>query len=245
MRGFPTLVSQRLYGVGNFSGMPGPFTTPVPQTMPLDLITRPRRSATENGSVKMGENRATYAARWFDQADFTSEHDRLFERLLVAWKRLVPKPLPGVTIVGEIRGEPSLAGYPPIYPDAIAYGHFECDHRDAGIDWKANGGLCLQCRAFVREFPRTEMCRAGDFKVVFEIKPKIDSLGSVMRQLQMYRDRAELKIYNGLGHVILITSDSRFDDSFENQGFIVVHPSKNVYRTQRMELTAATASVET
>ena len=150
----------------------------------------------------MSSNKEGYAGRWFDQADFTSVHDQLFEQLLRCWKNLIPMLPRGATVHGDILGEPSLDGYPPIFPDAIARGLIELE----GVKYDdGNFGKA--------------------FKIVYEIKPEIDSLGSVMRQLQLYRERADLKHYTlgDRGQVVLITPDDRFDESFRAQGFVVMH----------------------
>jgi hypothetical protein len=65
-------------------------------------------------------------------------------------------------------------------------------------------------------------CTAKRFHVVFEIKPKIDSLGSVMRQLNLYGQRAKAT------HVVLIPSDSRFNRQFTEQGYYVSDPRELV-----------------
>jgi hypothetical protein len=56
-------------------------------------------------------------------------------------------------------------------------------------------------------------------KVILEIKPRIISFGSVLRQLQLYKSRSKESV------IILITKDARYDSLFEEQGFKVIHPN--------------------
>ena len=81
--------------------------------------------------------------------------------------------------------------------------------------------------------------KGHQFKLVYEIKPQIDSVGKVLRQLQEYRARTQppmrnyqsgdeiVEVPNFLRWVILVTNDTRFDQTFESQGFRVFHPPES------------------
>ncbi|MFA5150745.1 MAG: hypothetical protein WC433_07605 [Candidatus Omnitrophota bacterium] len=55
-----------------------------------------------------------------------------------------------------------------------------------------------------------------------EVKPHIDSFGKVLRQLNTYREHQKIK--NG-DYIVLFTEDVAFQEAFENQGVVVIHPS--------------------
>ncbi len=61
------------------------------------------------------------------------------------------------------------------------------------------------------------------FQVVLEIKPKIDSFGRTLRQLQLYRQRASSPDY--VTEIVLVTPVWEYDESFNSQGVTVVHPT--------------------
>ena len=127
--------------------------------------------------------------RFFDEEDFTSEHDKLFIYLLQNWKQiLIDKKVEQLNWEAfEIIGEPCLEGYPPLFPDAII---------------KNRNGEC----------PR----------ILFEIKPEIDSFSKVLRQLRLYQSR--LKLDNN--KIILVTHETKFDEIFKSQFMICYHPPK-------------------
>lgn len=64
----------------------------------------------------------------------------------------------------------------------------------------------------------TSDCKEEESKIfVIEIKPRIDSLGSVLRQVKLYRSRIADSI------CVLLTKDARFDELFKSQRIEVVH----------------------
>ena len=59
---------------------------------------------------------------------------------------------------------------------------------------------------------------------VIEVKPKIESFGAVLRQINSYK-----KFMNNVNNKYYIfTLDSRFDSQFESQGIKVLHPPEDV-----------------
>lgn len=199
-------------------------------------------------------NKKHYAKNWIDQQDFTPEHDKLMCALLDNWKVLAMsrKPEAWVTKVdGKIIGEPSLEGYPPVFPDAIASGTFYGEHSETPLlyghhkdpdayyaharEWfTIHCGVCEhqletdkkwyskdELREFVSTYKQRD-CYGGYFKIVFEIKPEIKSFGEVLRQLNLYKERAEPS------DIFLITPDERFDSQFEGQNIRVVHDLENI-----------------
>ena len=59
---------------------------------------------------------------------------------------------------------------------------------------------------------------------VIEVKPKIESFGAVLRQINSYK-----KFMNNVdNHYYIFTLDSRFDSQFESQGIKVLHPPEDV-----------------
>jgi hypothetical protein len=119
-------------------------------------------------------------------------------------------------------------------------------HRDefeqALLDWEKNRRAFIrkEFNDYVGEVGATLAHHKGPkFYIVFEIKPKIDSVGKVLRQLQEYRTRTkpsdqrvysdvegDLNIPEYLHQVVLITSDRRYDGVFSGQGFQVFHPEE-------------------
>ena len=59
---------------------------------------------------------------------------------------------------------------------------------------------------------------------VIEVKPKIESFGAVLRQINSYKKF----INNRHTQYYIFTLDSRFDSQFENQGIKVLHPPEDV-----------------
>ena len=76
-------------------------------------------------------------------------------------------------------------------------------------------------------------CKTPYFYSVYhmiEIKPRIDSFGAVLRQINSYKQfRSNQHIKNGYdAGYYLFTLDSRFDNQFESQGIKVLHPPEDV-----------------
>ena len=59
---------------------------------------------------------------------------------------------------------------------------------------------------------------------VIEVKPKIESFGAVLRQVNSYKRF----INSSNNHYYIFTLDSRFDSQFESQGIKVLHPPEDV-----------------
>ena len=76
-------------------------------------------------------------------------------------------------------------------------------------------------------------CKTPYFYSVYhmiEIKPRIDSFGAVLRQINSYkqfRSNQHIKNCYDAGYY-LFTLDSRFDNQFESQGIKVLHPPEDV-----------------
>lgn len=196
--------------------------------------------------------------RWFDQADFTPEHDKMMLWLMKKWKAVVltvAAPLVGIPndrsieLSGHFRGEPILNGYPPVFPDGIATGRLTYDHRDRpirrvedyrGAYWRCGYPHCPETCTTPHDAATVSQgselfwrycCRGPRLIAILEIKPRIDSFGSVLRQLNLYRARCcdrktnpSLYSENTTLLPILITPDRRYDEAFREQGVNVVHP---------------------
>lgn len=83
---------------------------------------------------------------------------------------------------------------------------------------------------------------------IIEIKPKINSFGEVVRQINKYKEFVHMRQtnYNGYSprlnkrisadndHYYLFTMDDRFDKQFESQKIHVLHPPEEVSIAQMM-----------
>ena len=88
--------------------------------------------------------------------------------------------------------------------------------------------------AIIGNYPINDSeCETPYFYSVYhmiEIKPRIDSFGAVLRQINSYkqfRSNQHIKNYYDAGYY-LFTLDSRFDNQFESQGIKVLHPPEDV-----------------
>ena len=59
---------------------------------------------------------------------------------------------------------------------------------------------------------------------VIEVKPKIESFGAVLRQINSYKKFMN----NANNQYYIFTLDSRFDSQFESQGIKVLHPPEEI-----------------
>ena len=59
---------------------------------------------------------------------------------------------------------------------------------------------------------------------VIEVKPKIESFGAVLRQVNSYKKFMN----NANNQYYIFTLDSRFDSQFESQGIKVLHPPEDI-----------------
>jgi hypothetical protein len=59
-----------------------------------------------------------------------------------------------------------------------------------------------------------------------EIKPKIESFGSTLRQIKKYMLYTDFT--DGICQIILFTLDKTFDKEFDSQGIKVIHPNGEV-----------------
>ena len=57
-------------------------------------------------------------------------------------------------------------------------------------------------------------------RLYIEVKPRIDSFGATLRQLNTYQDY----VRDAIGKIYLFTPDLRFKDAFESQGIKVISP---------------------
>lgn len=62
--------------------------------------------------------------------------------------------------------------------------------------------------------------------LIIEIKPKIDSYGSVTRQFSLYRKRFSEMFPREKFDCAIITEDNRFDKYFSGNNIYIFHPSK-------------------
>lgn len=173
--------------------------------------------------------------RWFDDEDFTPEHDLMMEWLFNNYKSIIRQRIPPMHMQSHryknhsryknhriqidpkkiddiyLRMEPGYQGYPTVYPDADCLGTFT----DLKGEIDENG----------------EIYKRDNFNLfywfIFEIKTKITSFGSVLRQLQIYRSRIVREYDQDLiSMIFLITDDERFDELFRNQMIEIIHPSR-------------------
>lgn len=138
--------------------------------------------------------------RWFDDEDFTPEHDEMMLDLMENWRVYLNVALrkagfDEVEIYGTIECEIGLGEYPTVYPDAIS--------RDA-------------------EAKRQNREHSERVMAIFEIKPKVHSFGSTLRQIKLYEQKARV---GRMAFPILITNDDRYDRHFVDQGVQVIHPA--------------------
>lgn len=136
---------------------------------------------------------------FIDDDDFTSDHDMIFRLLMNNWVQMIGEVhkgkyfdektnhFDGITGI-SFEAEPCLNGYPPLFPDA-------------------------RCRFNL--YSEGEML--GQHEWLIEIKPRIDSLGKVLRQLNLYRKRTQCQ------NILLITGDDRFSKEIASQGYTVVY----------------------
>lgn len=227
--------------------------------------------------------------RFFDESDFTPSHDEMFADLIVNWKEyflsILKHSFP-IRVEGDIEGEPILAGYPPLFPDAIATGIIYENHTSKPLivtfpewtEWiEYSSRICYKCAICDREnFHETQLghrphepyfwreselekskamesfkkelelwekqksdiitdwqkprywkdfCSIVKFKVIFEIKPYKESVGRILRQLNIYRSRIDQTDGESV-YTVLITPDATFDKLFKSQGVIAVRPRK-------------------
>lgn len=265
-----------------------------------DRVVGPAEKAAGNGWGGQMNQEGKNATRFFDEEDFTSDHDKVFLELLDKWQELLHR-VPGVPVFtgiadGEIVGEPVAKGYPPVFPDALASGKFVNDHTKIPVrvtfitgtgtsmegyptgngygrgkrvvqfgcagegcqrgsyeefesepfsSWSAspeqkadyetrNAAALVKWEQEQTQSSKfwTTPCPGREFTAIFEIKPKVDSFGRVLRQLQLYRTRYEQERDTKMGYerrygewfrVILVTPDHRYDEQFLSQGFPVLH----------------------
>ena len=89
----------------------------------------------------------------------------------------------------------------------------EIFHREKQAEWEAFvAGLKTKFWS--------DRCGWGEFRIIFEIKPTIQSFGRVLRQLKLYKSRARDS------DIVLITNDKRYDAPFKSQDITVVHPEE-------------------
>jgi hypothetical protein len=81
--------------------------------------------------------------------------------------------------------------------------------------------LTIEAKSRIKDY--IILKRNSDPKQIFiEVKPRIDSFGKVLRQLNTYKQHQKL---SGSQYIALFTEDTTFQDAFEKQGIAVIHPS--------------------
>jgi hypothetical protein len=81
----------------------------------------------------------------------------------------------------------------------------------------------------------TNLCPAGEVRIVFEVKPTIKSFGEVLRQLRLYDLATQLRpgeLERRFRAVVLVTPDTKYDAEFLAQGFPVIHPRPAIPPTE-------------
>ena len=226
--------------------------------------------------------------RWFDQSDFTPEHDKIFlelmdEESLKYWINIIlsRKKLDMCEIkIINISGEPALSGYPDVFPDIIITGKLVMNHMNDNIISKIDESgyptinyKCSKCKreANIRydkyttqiDTPeeknkyeiwkklhyREDMrwnneCPCDSIKILIEIKPKIDSIGSILRQIKIYQQRMkdyseDIKIYT------LFTTDKSIDKNkyleliklLLSQNIIFIHMNGDIFNENQHDTT--------
>lgn len=160
----------------------------------------------------------TKSKRWFDEDDFTPQHDSIMISVMEGWKQYLSN-LYGqkygaerLNLDGKLFGEPELKGFPPVYPDAVAICDLRIGHslelselEVVRRDWNSYQRRALYHKA--PEFPDDCKvwckCLCGGYLddefichkerkyAILEIKPKIESFGATLRQLKIYEDRKD------------------------------------------------------
>jgi hypothetical protein len=155
---------------------------------------------------------------WKDKGDFTPEHDQITLWLDENWQEYLMAIIEDANEKNEwmkqyvfqtlIEPEKVFIGNPRLYPDAFTIVE-----------------LCYG------EFPN----EYRNFQqVIFEIKPTIDSLGAVVRQMNDYllrssedRFRKQFSIPKNRFEktiAVLVTNDNRYDAYLLKHGYFVIHP---------------------
>jgi hypothetical protein len=180
--------------------------------------------------------------KWFDEDDFTPEHDAMMFELMRDWREYInslqlsynDEPL--FIGDGELEGEPSLHGKfggTVVYPDAIAdlgvylyhpgYLRRMCYIRDKMVEAIEDERYrCSKCHVITYKDKKCWINQRYNF--IFEIKPQVHSFGSVLRQLKIYEERGSYNTVWVKPVVILVTNDRRYDEFFKDQHIYVVHP---------------------
>jgi hypothetical protein len=171
--------------------------------------------------------------RFFDDEDFTSEHDSINIWAIQNWKEIIKFIGKGINnIEGKYEAEPVLEGYPPIFPDGIiigkCWGEKEYDDNRCNNCKRSSRDCSESIESRRKECERLSL--AEYFVIIIEIKPNIESFGKVLRQMNLYRERVRnRKHLDGYGRdrriiTVLISNDNRYDDVFRSQGIVVYHP---------------------
>jgi hypothetical protein len=138
--------------------------------------------------------------RFFDDGDFTTEHDSINIWVIGNWRTVMSTVAPDYEMTsGKYVAEPVMNGYPPVFPDGIARG-------------RAWWNLDKETRVHTT------------FTAVIEIKPIIESIGKVLRQLNIYKDRAKAIEFDKV-IIILITATTMYDEVLKGQDIRVFHPA--------------------
>lgn len=175
--------------------------------------------------------------RWFDEGDFTGWHDLVSNSLATKpekWAMEIARvAIDESTVISaelkDLQMEPLLEGYPTVFPDALGTLRTRCNHRSIPLkQTRESNQVLLQCSARncpcwdVGKYPQPsivywkEDC-TQQIKIVFEFKERIESLGSVLRQINIYRSRSSAVAF-------LVTEDFRYEEAFLNQRIFLIKP---------------------
>jgi hypothetical protein len=75
-------------------------------------------------------------------------------------------------------------------------------------------------RIGIEDVQNVEVLNEIPERIYIEVKPKIDSFGTTLRQLNTYKSLVE----GSSGNIYLFTEDLRFKEQFESQGIKVISP---------------------
>jgi len=151
--------------------------------------------------------------KWGDESLKTPEHDAL-----VLWLRdNLSSVIDSLKISPEYKMDTPIIEYP--------------------ITNKHSSILCfidLKVLIEYMEKVRENFSYKNQLGLLFEVKPKIESFGEILRQLHSYKIYYEANCGNNFGtgkcKVIVVSPDKRFREDIESQGFGFINPDDFVVK---------------
>ena len=85
------------------------------------------------------------------------------------------------------------------------------------------GAIIRHIRIGIEDVQNVEVLNEIPDRIYIEVKPKIDSFGTTLRQLNTYKSL----VGGSSGNIYLFTEDLRFKEQFESQGIKVISPPED------------------